>query len=202
MKKKIVLFIFIIIFVYAIGGIVYILMNKEKNPEPIKVSNLDTIKGYDYALRSNDTSLYKEIFNHLKDNLEGESINDEEYAKDIAKLFIIDLYTLNNKINKYDVGGSAFVHPDYVANYKLNVQNTLYKYMEDNSYDNRNQELPEVSSVEVITSEKTNYKIDNNSLNGYKVTLEWSYTKDLGYDSKGVVTLVNVDNVYYVVQKD
>ena len=202
MKKKILLFILIIILVYSIGGIIYIYMNKKPSAEPVKISNLDTIKGYNYALRSNDTALYKEVFNNLKKNLESKEINDEEYAKTLTKLFIIDLYTLNNKINKYDVGGAQFVHPDYVSNYKLNVQNTLYKYMEDNSYKNRTQELPEVASVNITNAEKTNYKIGDNSFEGYKITLEWTYVKDLEYDSKGEVTLVKIDNLYYVVQKD
>ena len=202
MKKKVILFILIIILVYAVGGIIYIKIGKEKELEVVKVSNLDSIEGYSYSLKSNDTDVYKEIFNHLKENLESEEIDDKDYAETLAKLFIVDLYTLNNKINKYDVGGTKFVHPDYVSNYKLNVQNTLYKYMKDNSYDNRTQELPEVSSVEVISSEKTNYTIDDNSFDCYKITLEWSYTNDLGYDKEGIVILAKIDNIYYVVQKD
>ena len=43
-KKKIVLFILIILMVYAIGGIVYLKLNKKTEIE--KVSNLDIIKDY------------------------------------------------------------------------------------------------------------------------------------------------------------
>ena len=117
-------------------------------------------------------------------------------------MFVTDLYTLDNKLNKYEVGGAMFVHPDYVQNYKLNVQDTIYKYMEDNSTKSRKQALPEVVEVNITNTEKTNYKINDNSLTGYKITLEWTYKTDLGYDSKGEVTLVKVDNIYYVVQKD
>ena len=201
MKKKVLLFILIIVLVYAIGGVVYYKIN-HKEEVVVKTSNLDSIKGYDYVLKSNDTAYYKSLFNELKKLLEGKEVDNEEYAKLIAKMFITDLYTLDNKINKYDVGGAMFVHPDYVSNFKLNVQNTLYKYMEDNSANLRKQELPEVSEVNITNTEKTNYKINDNSLTGYKITLEWTYKKDLGYDSKGVVTLVKVDNSYYVVQKD
>ena len=199
-KKKIVLFILIVLMVYAIGGIVYLKLNKK--PEIEKVSNLDIIKDYEYSLKSNDTDTYKKEFIKLKENLESKEINDEEYASSIAKLFIIDLYTINNKVNKYEVGGVRFVHPDYLANYKLNVQNTLYKYIEDNSYNNRTQELPEVSNVEITKIEKTNYKIDNNSYEGYKIALEWTYTKDLGYENKGEVILIKVDKNYYIVEKN
>ncbi len=202
MKKKILLLLLIIVFVYSAGGVSYYFLTKEKEEEVINVSDLETIKNYDYTLKSNDTTPYKEIFNELKTVLEKDEVSDDDYASNLAKLFIIDLYTLSNKINKYDVRSAIFVHPDYVQNYKLNVQNTLYKYMEDNSHENRTQELPEVATIEIKESEKTNYKIGDNSLNGYKISLEWSYVKDLGYDTKGVVTLVKVDNKYYVVQKD
>ena len=200
MKKKIILFILIVILVYAIGGVVYVLLNKK--PEVIKISNLDTIKGYNYTLRSNDTQIYKNEFNNLKHNLESNSVNNEEYASSVAKLFIIDLYTLNNKINKYDVGGVSFVYPDAVSNYKLNVQNTIYKYMEDNTNKNRNQKLPEVSGIDLTNIEKTNYNINDKSYEGYKINLEWTYVEDFGYDSAGEVILIKSDKYYYVVEKN
>ena len=132
MKKKILLFIFIIILVYAIGGIIFWFLNKK--PEVVRISNLDSISGYNYNLKSNDKELYKSEFKILKKNLESNEINKEEYAKSISKMFIIDLYTLNNKINKYEIGGEQFVYPDAVENFKLNVQNTIYKYLEDKHY--------------------------------------------------------------------
>ncbi len=200
MKKKILLFILIIVFVYAIGGFIYLKMNKNE-PEAVVISDVDKIKGYDYTLKSNASELYKTEFKILKDNLEKDK-NDEEYAMSIAKLFIIDLYSLSNKVNKYEVGGVEFLHPDYVANYKLNVQNTLYKYMEDNSYGNRNQKLPLVSTIKVSSHEKTTFKIKDTSYEGYKVELEWEYTEDLGYESKGEVIVIKNDNKYFVVEKN
>ena len=204
MKKKILLFILVMVLVYAIGGVVYYYFNKPKEEENkiVEIPSLDKIDGYDYILKSNDSEYYKELFNSLKSVLENKDVDDEEYAKLIAQMFICDLYTLDNKINKYDVGGSRFVLDDYVSNYKLNVQNTLYKYLEDNSNNNRKQELPIVTEIKIKTSEKTNYKIGDNSYSGYKITLEWTYKEDLGYDSKGEVTLIKNGNKYYVVQKD
>ena len=200
MKKKILLFLLVMVLVYAIGGLIYIKMQKPEQPEVI-VSDVDKIKGYDYTLKSNASALYKDEFKVLKDNLEGET-NDEEYALSIAKLFIIDLYSLSTKVNKYEVGGVEFVHPDYVNNYKLNVQNTLYKYMEDNSHNTRKQKLPLVSAIEVSSKEKTNYKVKDNSFDGYKVALKWEYAEDLGYESKGEVIVVKIDNKFFVVEKN
>lgn len=201
MKKKIILFLCILIFVYAAGGTIYYIATREKKDDKPIVTNKDTIKGYDYTLKSNATKLYEDEFKVLKANLEG-NINYDEYAVSVAKLFIIDLYTINNKINKYDTGGVSFVYPDGRNNYKLNVQDTIYKYVEDNTDGKRTQNLPEVSSVIVKDSKKDTYKIGNNSFEAYKINLEWSYVQDLGYDKTGEIILIKKDKNIYVVEKN
>lgn len=201
MKKKVILFLCILIFVYAAGGTIYYIATREKKDDKPIVTNKDTIKGYDYTLKSNATKLYEDEFKTLKANLEG-NINYDEYAVSVAKLFIIDLYTINNKINKYDTGGVSFVYPDGRNNYKLNVQDTIYKYVEDNTDGKRTQNLPEVSSVIVKDSKKDTYKIGNNSFEAYKINLEWSYAQDLGYDKTGEIILIKKDKNIYVVEKN
>lgn len=201
MKKKVILFLCILIFVYAAGGTIYYIATREKKDDKPIVTNKDTIKGYDYTLKSNATKLYEDEFKVLKANLEGD-INYDEYSLSIAKLFIIDLYTINNKINKYDTGGVSFVYPDGRNNYKLNVQDTIYKYVEDNTDGKRTQNLPEVSSVIVKDSKKDTYKIGNNSFEAYKINLEWSYVQDLGYDKTGEIILIKKDKNIYVVEKN
>lgn len=201
MKKKVILFLCILIFVYAAGGTIYYIATREKKDDKPIVTNKDTIKGYDYTLKSNATKLYEDEFKALKDNLEGD-INYHEYAVSVAKLFVIDLYTINNKINKYDTGGVSFVYPDGRDNYKLNVQDTIYKYVEDNTNGKRTQNLPEVSSVIVKDSKKDTYKIGDNSFEAYKINLEWSYVQDLGYDKTGEIILIKKDKNIYVVEKN
>lgn len=201
MKKKVILFLCILIFVYAVGGTIYYIATREKKDDKPIVTNKDTIKGYDYTLKSNATKLYEDEFKALKANLEGD-INYDEYAVSVAKLFVIDLYTINNKINKYDTGGASFVYPDGRDNYKLNVQDTIYKYVEDNTNGKRTQNLPEVSSVIVKDSKKDTYKIGNNSFEAYKINLEWSYVQDLGYDKTGEIILIKKDKNIYVVEKN
>lgn len=201
MKKKVILFLCILIFVYAAGGTIYYIATREKKDDKPIVTNKDTIKGYDYTLKSNATKLYENEFKALKANLEGD-INYDEYAVSVAKLFVIDLYTINNKINKYDTGGASFVYPDGRDNYKLNVQDTIYKYVEDNTNGKRTQNLPEVSSVIVKDSKKDTYKIGDNSFEAYKINLEWSYVQDLGYDKTGEIILIKKDKNIYVVEKN
>lgn len=201
MKKKVILFLCILIFVYAAGGTIYYIATREKKDDKPIVTNKDTIKGYDYTLKSNATKLYEDEFKVLKANLEGD-INYDEYAVSVAKLFVIDLYTINNKINKYDTGGTSFVYPDGRDNYKLNVQDTIYKYVEDNTNGKRTQSLPEVSSVTVKGINKDTYKIGDNSFEAYKINLEWSYVQDLGYDKTGEIILIKKDKNIYVVEKN
>lgn len=201
MKKKVILFLCILIFVYAAGGTIYYIATREKKDDKPIVTNKDTIKGYDYTLKSNATKLYEDEFKALKANLEGD-INYDEYAVSVAKLFVIDLYTINNKINKYDTGGASFVYPDGRDNYKLNVQDTIYKYVEDNTNGKRTQNLPEVSSVIVKDSKKDTYKIGDNSFEAYKINLEWSYVQDLGYDKTGEIILIKKARNIYVVEKN
>ena len=94
------------------------------------------------------------------------------------------------------------VFPDFISNYKLNVQNTLYKYLEDNSNNFREQELPEVSSVTINSIINNEYIIENQTYEGYKVNLSWDYVKDLGYDKEGEIILIIIDNNIYIVEKN
>lgn len=199
--KNIVLVILFGVLLYSSGGVYYNVYFCKKNKNNT-IQSVDTIKNYNYTLKSNATDLYKTEFKTLKTNLESDNINEEEYAKSIAKLFVIDLYTISNKNNKYDVGGTEFVYPDGVSNYKTNVEDTIYKYVEDNSSNKRTQELPLVSSIEITTLESNNYKIGDKSFDGYKINLSWSYEKDLGYDTKGEIIVIKSDKYYYVVEKN
>lgn len=195
--KKVILAILIMVLIYSAGGIYYIKYVYKDNNEPV-VKNLDEIEGYPYSLKSNASSLYKVEFNILKDNLE-DNYSEEEYINSICKLYIIDLYSLNNKLNKYDVN-TEFIYPDIISNYKLNIENTLYKYLEDNSDGDRNQELPTVSSVTIDEVNDDVYSLNKEEVPCKKVKVIISYDKDLGYDNSGLITLVKVDKYYYIVE--
>ena len=195
--KKVILAILIMVLIYSAGGVYYIKYVYKDSNEPV-VKNLDQIEGYSYSLKSNASSLYKDEFNILKDNLEG-SYSEEEYINSICKLYIIDLYSLNNKLNKYDVN-TEFIYPDIISNYKLNIENTLYKYLEDNSVGDRNQELPTVSSVTIDEVNDDIYSLNKEEVPCKKVKVTISYDNDLGYDNSGLITLVKVDKYYYIVE--
>ena len=141
----------------------------------------------------------KEIL-ELKNILKEREIDYKEYAKVLAKLFVIDLFTMDNKINKYDVACLEYVYPDNLENFKTNVEDTIYKLMEDNTYGKRTEKLSIVNNVEITNEEESTFKINEEEVPSYVVTLNWTYDKDLGYDKNATITMIKKDKKLYVVE--
>lgn len=203
---KYIIFSLIIILVIAGIGVAacYLLGSDENNENNQVKTTTNEIEGYGITLDDYDSALYINEFNVLRDNLNSKNPNMEEYAKSVAKLFIIDLYTINNKINKYDVGGLELIYSGIKDNYVSNVTDTIYRYVEDNTNDNRNQNLPEVVSIDVTSANKINYKVksENVEYEAYSIKLKWAYHVDYGYDTEGEVIVINKDSKFYVVEKN
>ena len=197
-KYKTLLIIIVICIILIIGLLVIKNMKNEGVKNNVKV--VDSIVDFSYTLDERDTSLMKENYKELKKLLKEKDINYEEYSQIIAKLFIIDLFTMDNKINKYDVGSLEYVYPETIDNFKLNIEDTIYKSMEDNTYDKRVQELPIVKSIEVIDTKTSTFKINEEELDSFIVTLNWEYEKDLGYDKEAIITLIKENKKVYVVE--
>lgn len=192
--------IFLILILFIIAGLVlygygYLMKSKNEVINSTKVS--DSIDKYGYTLNDNVTEYYKQEFKKLKD-IE----DDKDIATQIAKLFVIDLYSINYKINKYEVTSTQYFYSDKKEMHRQKVIDTIYKYVEDNSYDDRKQDLPEVSEVIVKKEEENTYKIGDEKKDAYVVTLGISYVKDLGYDKLAEVTLVKEGEKYSVVSYD
>lgn len=197
--KRILIIILIVVLLAIISFVIYkILLNNKTEEEVVNV--VDSISEYGYNLDDRDTELMKSTYEELKNILNSDEIDYELYASALAKLFVIDLFTMDNKINKYDVGSTEYVYPDALENFKLNVEDTLYKHMENNSGGKRKQDLPEVSSIEVLSTETGEYTIEENSFDSYIVNLSWQYVSDLGYDNNALITLINLDDKLYVVE--
>ena len=196
-KRLIMLFIVIAILL-IISFLVYKLLKNNNTNDNIKV--VDSIEKYGYNLDDRDSALMKSKYEELKKVLNSDEIDYEEYAKILAELFIIDLFTLNNKINKYDVGSAEYVYPDSIENFKLNVEDTIYKHMENNSDGKRKQDLPEVSGLNITAINTGEFLIDDENYDSFIVELNWDYVKDLGYDDNATITLIILDNKLYVVE--
>jgi len=155
------------------------------------ISNIDK---YNYTLDDRDSDYMKEIYNELKDILESDEIDYEKYATCLAKLFVIDFYTLNNKINKYDVGSLEYILSDKKEMFKTKAMDTIYRDIIDNTYKDRLQELPLITNVEIINITKDVITLNEKETECYKLTMEYTYQKDLGYDTKGTIYLVKNQN--------
>ena len=190
---------FIIIGILLFGFIGYKVKNDFFKEDEVhkKLLSLDL---YGYTLSKSDTDLYKDNFKVLEGILNENPINYTDYAKSISKLFIIDVFTLTNKISSTDIGGLEFLHKKLKDNFKENMGATLYKNVMVNLDGNRTQELPEVSSIEVTDIFETKYTYGETEYDAYLVTLNWEYKKDLGYDKSMKLTLIKDSDKLYIVK--
>lgn len=210
--KKIILALLILIIIALLAIIIY--KNFYNNKEENEVKVIKSIPGYGYSLDENETIVYKEEFNNLEKILSSSEVNYEDYALSIAKLFIIDFYTLDNKLSKNDIGGVSYIHPLVKDNFIEEARSTFYKYLEVKT-DKRTQKLPEVSNIIDEKIENTTFRIKSNNttanknnkvtyetVDAYKVTISWKYKEDLGYESECKIIIIKKDNMLYIVEMD
>jgi len=130
-KKKIIIGV-IILLILALGvlGFFYI---REKNNSSKKKTNksIESIKDFNYSLKSNDSKLKKELFKELKEILSKDEIDYEDYAKKLAEIFVVDVYDLDSKISKYDIGGLEYILESEQKEFKSLMQDTLYSKFND-----------------------------------------------------------------------
>lgn len=191
--KKSALMIIVLTILISIG-LYFLLFSKSTGG--LLVRSKDTTAKFDYTLDKDNTNLMKENFKELKDILANDNINYEDYAKTLAKLFIIDLYTIDNKKSMYDVGSLEYVYDK--ENFKTRCQNTLYRGLNDKST-RKNNEYPIVESINIDSFENGEFTYNDNKYESYEITLSWDYKKDLGYDKKGKITIIKIEDKLYVV---
>jgi len=196
-RRIIALFIIIGIVLFAIVGVkAYNEFIKDSSP----TKKLVTLDLYGYSLKERDIPLYKTNFKELERVLNETPINYEEYAKLISKLFIIDVFTLNNKVSSTDIGGLEFVHKGLRENFKENMGNSLYKNVKSNLDGKRKQTLPQVESIEVSDVFETKYTYKKKEYDAYLVTLKWTYTNENNYQKSIKLTLINNKDILYIVK--
>lgn len=205
MKKsvKIFLILLFLLLIIGVGIVVYLKISKptqEEIPPVNEVKVTNTIDKYGYTLEDRDKELFIEKFEELKTLLNEENYDKETYIKLISELFIIDLYTISNKISRYDIGGLEYVYQDARESFKTVAENTIYKTVENNLDDSRNQKLPTVSSTKITEISETTYNMpDETTVDGYKVNISWEYEEDYGYDSSAVLILIQENEKWGVV---
>ena len=199
-KKRYTSIIIILVILLILGIIGFIYLNKDEEKSVIKVER--TIPGYEYTLEENEIEIYKDTFKKLESILDEEEIDKEEYAKCISELFIIDFYTLDNKLSKNDIGGVQFVYPSIKDNFVEKARSTFYKYLEVK--EGRTQSLPVVSEITSVLAEKTLFKVKDTKENkeAYKVSISWEYEEDLDYEKEAIIYVVEESNKLYIIEMD
>lgn len=132
LKRKYRKIILIILLLIALCVCIYLFINNNRIIGKKKIQDIvvsDKIEEYGYSLKSNATEEYKKLFNELKNVLKSDSINYEEYSKLISQMFIIDFYTLDNKLTKNDIGGIEFVYSPMLDNFVMKAENTYYNML-------------------------------------------------------------------------
>ena len=199
LKRIMLLTLFILLIILVL--VIYFKFFKKEQKEIKENKVVDTIKNYDYHLKEEDSKLTSTLFNELDKVLSDEEINEEEYAKLISQLFVIDFYTLNNKLSNTDTWGIQYIHPDIKDNFIIKAENTVYKYVKSNIYGNRTQELPIITNTIIEDIKVTDYTSktykDNNS---YQIKIKVEYQKDLKYHTEIELKLIHKDKKLYIIE--
>lgn len=189
-KPKIILITLIVLIALSIIGVVgYKMFFNKQDVKEVKI--LNTIKEYGYTLKDSKTKKYKTMFGELEEILNEKTVDEEKYVNKITQMFIYDFYSLDDKAAKTDVGGVEFVYQPILENFLQNAENTYYKYVESNIYNDRKQELPEVDEVTIKSVEQESYTYnETKDEKAYKVNVSWTYTDSKYDDYQKEATLV------------
>ncbi len=199
-KKFLVLVLFILV---AVAGFFTAkkMLPKDKPVKEVKVVN--EVDKYGYQLKDNKPKRYQTLFGELKEILKEDPVDEEKYVSKITEMFIYDFYSLNDKTAKTDVGGVDFVYSGILTNFLQNAENTYYKYVENNIYNNRKQSLPVVADININSVTKTAYAYgDQNDNEAYAVQATWSYTDDqfAGYQRSAQLVFIHDSNKLWLVE--
>lgn len=200
MKKNKIKKIRVLAVILVVGVVLALFLFKTKNQLNV-VTVICEIDSYNYKLESNATRIYKKYYKELEKELSDNKVDEKNYASLIAKLFVIDYYTLNNKVTNRDIGGVQFIHSNLKDSFINKASNTVYKYLKNNLYGNRKQKLPEVNSVDIIDIKEMKYSNgDYKDDSGYKVVINIGYVKDYDYPKEVTLSIIHEDNKLVIVE--
>ena len=145
----------LLIILLCIGCILYICLTSFRKDKESTKKQIDEIEEYNYRLYETDLTQYKKLFHELKNILKSSTVDEEKYVQLIAKMFVMDFYTLQNKTSSDDVGGTDFIYSDVLSNFKEKSKDTLYLFLENEL--NHKEKLPSVDNVVIENIDTTLY---------------------------------------------
>ncbi len=165
------------------------------------VTVLEEMDSYHYTLESNATRIYKKYYKELKEELEDNRINEKNYASLVAELFVIDYYTLSNKITNKNIGGVQFIHSNVKDVFVNSASSSIYKYVKSNLYGNRKQKLPEVNKVDIKEISEIQYKNgDYHDDSAYRVVVQVGYVNDYDYPEEVELKIIHEENRLSIIE--
>ena len=185
LKKKVRRFLLVVLIIALIVVCAFLVKNMFFDKQEVKETKvLKTIDKYGYTLKDNKTKKYKKMFEELNEILTEDPVDEEDYVKKITEMFIYDFYSLDDKASKTDIGGVDFVHKDVLQNFLITAEDTYYKYVESNIYNNRQQRLPVVDDITIESINQDSFTIAGGATDekAYYVKVNWDYT-DTSFDS-------------------
>lgn len=206
LKKKPKMILIVTLTIIAIVAIIFIAVAVSKKigtgDEVREAKVLKSIDAYGYKLKDNKDKKYKAMFEELEKILTADEVVEEDYVKKIAEMFIYDFYSLDDKTAKTDVGGVDFILPAGLTNFLVNAEDTYYKYVESNIYDERKQDLPMVDAVTISSISPTEYVYSGKKYSAYEVKVTWTYTdeKYASYQNSATLIFVKDDIKYYLAE--
>ncbi len=187
------LLVLVILVVGAVSFVVYQSFHKTSQVSDVKV--LKEIKEYGYKLQDNKSNAYKKLFSQLEEELSKSDVDEKKYVELITKMFILDFYSLDEKVAKTDVGGVQFVYSDILDNFLENAEDTLYKYVESDIYKQRKQDLPVVQDVKIESIQNETFAyLEENDDNAFVVNVSWTYKdadKAKGYQDSATLVFIH-----------
>ncbi len=199
-KKKIIIIMMVIVLLGVGGFCLWKYVVKKPQSKAQVVTVLDkSLDEYGYSLTDKDSKYFKAEYEELKELLQKDKIDEKEYATKVARMFVIDFYTLSTKLNKYDVGGTEFFYDKKREMFETKAMDTVYASLLDNTYGDRKQELPEVTNVETVSTEETTYTLGGDKVDGYLIKLKISYEKDMKYDDEASVVVCKEEGMRWSV---
>ena len=201
LKKSVkrILIVAILLIVLGVGSLLYLQFAPKKTTTKAKVIN--EIKGYGYILKSNKSKAYQKDFKELAEILKEEPVDEEKYVSKSAQMFVLDFYSLSDKVANTDVGGTQFVHSAALDNFLLKAEDTIYKYVQNDMYHSRKQDLPTVDKVTIEDVTTTSFKALNQTDDAaYQVKVKWTYTKDNDYQNEATLIFIHEDKKLSLVE--
>jgi len=203
-NNKVVLYSLIAIAATLLGIVLIITLTTGDSKE--EQNRKKVLEEHGYELPSNIVKSELAEFDNLVANFSSETPSEEEYAKSIGKLFVIDFFTWTNKEGRYDVGGVEYIALGFGANFRLAAVNSFYYNMNDYVDEYGKINLLEVDTIEVTSIEKTEFQKPDgtNYREAYKMKISWTYTQNEVFDNSKFQTKTHItvvmddDNKYRV----